>query len=214
MKTVEQVPSRLVITLSPHVLPLFASLLQHGLLFPISKPIELATFLLSLPGFTPDYLEQTVQTIFVDGVAADSLDKELAGGSTVALSAAMPGLAGAIFRRHGMHGSLRSRPASVKHATSEHGGYVTLKLFNSIASDRVKDLLTRSILVHGQAFRTFAEPRPHLFQPDVCSCLFNDTAMDYSSLLAATATCSLLQIQVELHGSVLPEPGSRHLTAA
>ena len=91
----------------------FASLLQHGILFAVDRPVAILPFLLTLPGFTPEYIEKTVQTIFINGVAADSLDRSLAAGSTLALSAAMPGLAGAIFRRQGLHGSLRSQPVAV-----------------------------------------------------------------------------------------------------
>src|SRR5665647_491591 len=81
----------------------FASLLQHGILLPVDRPVALLPFLLALPGFDAEYIENTVQTIFINGVAVDSLDRSLPAGSTLALSAAMPGLAGAIFRRQGLH---------------------------------------------------------------------------------------------------------------
>jgi hypothetical protein len=54
-------------------------------------------------GVDPNFLERHIQTIFHDGKAVDDLDSEaVKDGSTLALSAAMPGLAGAILRRQGI----------------------------------------------------------------------------------------------------------------
>jgi len=160
----------------------FASLLQHGILFSLRHPIPLLTFLVSLPGFSADYIEKNVQTIFIDGVAADSLDRELAGGATVALSAAMPGLAGAIFRRQGVHGSLRSQPVQQFPHAQSGTGFLTLKLFNSIATDRIGDLLDQGILVSGKALANFARPRGHLFAPPV-GILLDGQELAYPALL-------------------------------
>jgi len=139
MSTVQPHPT-LELDLPAEALPGFASLLQHGVLFPIAKPIPLLSFLVTLPGFSADYIEENVQTIFIDGVAADNLNKEMVDGTTVALSAAMPGLAGAIFRRQGIHGSLRSKQVTDAPGEQSGAGFLTLKFFNSIATDRVEDL--------------------------------------------------------------------------
>lgn len=155
----------LTLSLTPQALCGFASLMQHGLLFPVRQPVPILSFLLTLPGFTADYLEKTVQTIFINGVAADSLDQDLAAGMTLALSAAMPGLAGAIFRRQGVHGSLRSQPVLKEIESPSDSGYVTVKLFNAIATDRVADLLTAGILISGQSLHDFAVRREALFAP-------------------------------------------------
>lgn len=188
---------QLTIDLTPESLAGFASLFQHGLLFPVSQPVPLVPFLLSLPGFTGDYIEKTVQTIFVDGIAADSLDRDLTAGSTLALSAAMPGLAGAIFRRQGIHGSLRSQPQKQKKSGEAAAGLITLKLFNSIATDRIQDLLTAGVLVSGKAFHDFAGMREGLFQPPVMV-QHEGQRVEYSALLPLAAGFPLLRIKAEL----------------
>lgn len=142
----------------------FASLLQHGVLYAVEQPSILGDFLLDLPGFSREYLETTVQTIFVDGTAADSFAAPLFPGSTLALSAAMPGLAGAIFRRQGLHSSLRSRPVGEKHAKKAESGHIKVKLFNRIAVDRVFDILSRGAFIEGPALHNFATRRADLFQ--------------------------------------------------
>lgn len=188
---------RLHLTLPPHALTGFASLLQHGILFPVERPVAVLPFLLKLPGFTAEYIEKTVQTIFINGVAADSLDRELSSGFTLALSAAMPGLAGAIFRRQGVHGSLRSQPVVQKEATGPAAGFITLKLFNSIATDRVQDLLHLGFLVHGKAFHNFAAMREGLFQlPAVAE--FEGRVVGFMELLKVTDDCPMLFVRSTL----------------
>ena len=60
-------------------------------------------------GISESYLNERVQTIFLNGRAVDDLFGEVVGNnSTIALSAAMPGLAGAVFRKGGMLSSLRN----------------------------------------------------------------------------------------------------------
>lgn len=143
----------------------FASLLQHGMMVHIDRPVALVPFLLDLPGFSEEYIEKTVQTVFIDGVAADSLDRALPPGTTLALSAAMPGLAGAIFRRQGLHGSLRSTTGKKSVAPTGQSGFIRLKLFNMIAAERIGDLLEQGICVTGSSFVAFAASHEPLLQP-------------------------------------------------
>lgn len=172
----------------------FASLLQHGLLFAVEHPVPAQHFLLSLPGFTRDYIEHAVQTVFINGVAADHLDRDLPAGSILALSAAMPGLAGAIFRRQGMHGSLRSRPAAPAATPAKECGFITLKLFNSIAADRVSDLLTHGVTMGGKAVHDFAIRRANLFQPPTVLALDGQSA-NHEELLRVTSETPLIRIR-------------------
>ena len=195
---------QLTLRLPAAALPGFASLLQHGLLFPVDRPVGILPFLLALPGFNAEYIERTVQTIFLDGVAADRLDHELTAGSTLALSAAMPGLAGAIFRRQGLHASLRSQPATVPAAGHITTGHITLKLFNRIATDRVGDLLAHGFLVTGKALHAFAARREALFQPPVDFALDN-RPLDFPALLTALTACQVVTVQ----GSCSPESEMR-----
>ncbi|MDD2465703.1 MAG: hypothetical protein PHI97_17025 [Desulfobulbus sp.] len=194
--TTPQTYPLLEIDVPTKVLPAFASLLQHGVLFPLQHPIPLLSFLVTLPGFTADYIEENVQTIFINGVAADSLDRELVDGTTVALSAAMPGLAGAIFRRQGVHGSLRSRPATEPTQVQQTGGgYLTLKLFNSIGTDRIGDLLQQGILISGKALASFARMHEQQFAPPACLRLENQE-ITYSDLLNKTEGLQRVKVQL------------------
>ena len=151
----------------PHPLLLFslpdrtqrlASLLQREILIPCPGTVQLESLLLNLPGCDRDYISTRVETIFVNGNAVDSLAEPLAPGMTVALSAAMPGLAGAIFRKGGLHKSLRSRPSSTRTVNPDEG-YVSIRLFNQVAADLAEPLLTRGVLMRGPALARFVRNR-------------------------------------------------------
>jgi hypothetical protein len=108
-------------------------------------------FLLGSPGIPRDYLEERVQTIFLDGRPVDDLESSVVGpGSVVALSASLPGLAGATLRRGGKYASLRSSISHTDAAGEEHRsepGFATLKLFNLLMGELGPALLQRGILV-------------------------------------------------------------------
>jgi hypothetical protein len=172
----------------------FASLLQHGIFIPIDKEIPLLSLLLSVPGFTKEYIETAIQTIFVDGVAADRFDVTLHDGSVLAISAAMPGLAGAIFRRQGIHGVLRSQPPKHSAPPHETTGFVTVKMFNSIATDQVDTLLTEGILIDGQALHAFTQRRNHLFHPPATISFMGQT-LEYSELPSMLEPYQIVRLQ-------------------
>ncbi len=134
-----------------------ATLLQRGFLLPAGGSISISELLTELPGFTEEYIRDRVQTIFVNGLAEDNTERKLEPGDILALSAAMPGLAGAIFRRGGRHASLRTWPSPVFHADSDQSGFITLKLFNMIAAETGPQLLNKGILIKGRILARFLD---------------------------------------------------------
>lgn len=134
-----------------------ATLLQRGFLLPITGTVSIAELLVTLPGFNEEYIRDRVQTIFVNGLAEDNTARELVAGDTLALSAAMPGLAGAIFRRGGQHSSLRTRPVATKHHRTAQSGHITLKLFNMVATETGPPLLKKGILIKGKILAKFLD---------------------------------------------------------
>ncbi len=134
-----------------------ATLLQRGFLVPVTGAVAVAELLTSLPGFSLKYVSERVQTIFVNGLPVDNTARELIAGDTLALSAAMPGLAGAIFRRGGQHASLRTRPLPQQRQGTAGTGNITLKLFNMVATETGPQLLEAGILIRGPVLARFLE---------------------------------------------------------
>ncbi len=145
-------------------LPLFTTVLQSGIEIKTAHGETLGKFLSNFPGFTANYLADTVQTIFLNGTAVDDLSLPLTGSNPVlALSAAMPGLAGAIFRKNSFHAALRTDTKTLpSEAEQKKSIFVTLKLFNSIARDRGTDLLKTGLCLQSKQLANFLTNRPHL----------------------------------------------------
>lgn len=157
---------RLLLEVAHNSVGLFTTVLQSGIEIKTSYGETLAGFLSAFPGFTADYLANTVQTIFLDGTAVDDLSLKLTGSNPVlALSAAMPGLAGAIFRKNSFHSALRTDTHSSEDATDRQEYItVTLKLFNSIALERGAELLKTGKTLDAKHLLTFLNIRDHLEQ--------------------------------------------------
>ena len=135
----------------------FTTLLQSGLYLEVAQGCSIGKLLLGLPGFTEEYIAAKVQTIFLNGLPADDLGQQLTGESGVlAVSAAMPGLAGAIFRRGGIHASLRTSVEAVPESSiTENPVRIRLKMFNMIAKDRGIPILRQGCVVLATALRKF-----------------------------------------------------------
>lgn len=121
----------------------FATLLQSGAEYIAVQGQSLGDFITSLPEFSWDYIESSVQTIFLDGMPADDIKAKTFTKPchTLALSAAMPGLVGAILKRNSLHVSLRT--TTVDDSVAEVGTPTTIKLkiFNSIAQEKGPQIL-------------------------------------------------------------------------
>jgi hypothetical protein len=129
----------------------FSLLLQQGVLLPLTAPTRLRPFLYHHLDLTPDFVEDYLTTIFLNGRPVDDLDQTtLRPGDTLALSAAMPGLVGATLRRQGLIASFRS---TISHRPEAPQGPVTdsstlkLKLFNLMIETVGPGLLAKGILL-------------------------------------------------------------------
>lgn len=156
---------RLTLYLSEGSIDKFVYLLQSGIRVKSTTGELLGLFLEKLPGFSVDYIIDEVQTIFLDGTAIDDLQTPLTGESpVVALSAAMPGLSGAIFRRNSIHAALRTVTANTN--TPENSAPqpidVTLKLFNAIAREKGPQLLREGITIRSASVLDYLNTRKWL----------------------------------------------------
>jgi hypothetical protein len=119
-------------------------------------------FLVKTAGISPAYLRERVQTVFLNGRALDDFNTaRVRGGATLALSAAMPGLAGAVLRRGGVYAPMR-RPISHEAQSITAGSgriFVILKLFNMIARELGPNFLKDGVLIPGAQLRDFMERR-------------------------------------------------------
>lgn len=176
-------PTTLSLQVTSDSLRQFTTLLQSGIFLSMQSGGTIGELLTSLPGFSQDYIQRQVQTIFVNGLPADSLDQRIVEENTViAISAAMPGLAGAIFRKAGAHASLRTATAQEQGNVQESKDIpIRLKLFNVIAKERGLDLLAKGCFLKSSGVEKFLAYRPPLMAA-IQKCSKDGQAIDLGSL--------------------------------
>lgn len=142
---------------------------------------------LSGAGFSREYLRDRVQTIFLDGSAVDDLNAEtIGGGSVIALSAALPGLAGAIFRKESAVAPLRSRTEKRKDAPGERTQtvFATLKLFNLVAEEMGPALMRDGITVKRSDLREEFTKRSRVLENVIIGAELDGKSVSPGALLA------------------------------
>ncbi len=138
----------------------FLPILGEGIFLrgPSGQTVE--DFLVKTAGVSSAYLKERVQTVFLDGRALDDFGTaRVMDGATLALSAAMPGLAGAVLRRGGRYAPMRRQISHEAPFSETASGdiFVVLKLFNMIARELGPEFLRQGILVPGVRLRGFLE---------------------------------------------------------
>lgn len=127
-------------------------------------------FLCDQLGLSPEYVEERIQTIFLDGKPVDNTDKTMVKeGSTLALSAAMPGLLGATLRKGGYYATIRSQisyrenPCTNQPYPGRVLGRVHVKLFNLLLPELGPAFLERGIWINGNDVKEFLKGQPDAF---------------------------------------------------
>jgi hypothetical protein len=134
----------------------FTALFQDGVAVPVRAGTTVLGFLVDQLAIAREVIEERVTTVFLDGRVVDDLERTALGpGSTLALSAALPGLVGATLRRNGlcsgMRAAITARPGAP--AAAGEGGTVRLKLFNLLIGALGPAVLRHGVLLEGDAAR-------------------------------------------------------------
>ncbi|MCF8025324.1 MAG: hypothetical protein K9J79_09810 [Desulfobacteraceae bacterium] len=148
------------ITLPESLRPLIRLMLTLGIRFEASAGISVKHFLEKNLPAGKDYIDKNIQTVFMDGQAIDEPERTyIKEPCTIALSAAMPGVFGAAFRKKGAYSGLRGDykdiPEKQKADEQSKTVMVTLKCFNQVAQDLGGDLLAGGIRMDIRDFTRF-----------------------------------------------------------
>ncbi len=177
----------------------FTTLLQNGIEIDVKPATSVGELLASLNGFTPQYIAERVETIFLNGFPVDNPAMLISGSHPVlAISAAMPGLAGAIFRKNSFHAPLRTSCGKNDEKKKQANGTipVSLKLFNMVAKEKGEALLAGGCLFNTEALLKTIRYRPQLFtQVLQCTCNNRTITMDYLPYCLIGENRILLKVQ-------------------
>ncbi len=171
----------ILLILERKIIPNFYQLFRQGFRIKARVGCNIRELLCQQLGVPEDYLENRIQTIFLNGKSVDDVNTAiLREGSILALSAAMPGLAGATLRKGGRFAPLRSR---ISHHTdqksiSKKEGMVILKLFNLLVSEIGPIFLQQGIWLQGSKFKDLLDRQPEDFFSGILSAEVNDEKVD------------------------------------
>ena len=172
-----------------------ATILQAGFYRRSIQGVSVFTFLSSLPGFNEDYITSRLQTVFLDGDPVDKMNLEFSSPrATLALSAAMPGLAGSLFRKSTILTPLRKR--AVQQQIDDLGGSVVVrvKLFNVIGVEKGPLLLSEGVLLDSDDLYSFLSLRPKLLD-SMMDPLFNGEPISGQELFSHLKTSSKILLK-------------------
>ncbi len=175
----------LSLTVEEELIPTFYALLSQGVTIKVKVGCTIRELLHRQLGLNADYIEQRLQTIFLDGKAVDNIDTAVVkSGSTLALSAALPGLAGATLRRGGAYAAMRSQISHVKSPLPDHiqEGELVLKLFNLVARELGSMFLAKGVWIKGKNLQGFLQKAPDSFGAGCRAAEFNGQPFDIDSL--------------------------------
>lgn len=153
-------PPRIYIhlTIDKGLLPRFFKLLEKGFMLEAQTGCSIKELLCSQFAIPEVYLEERVQTIFLDANAVDDVNRAMVSNrSTLALSASMPGVAGAMLRKGGHYAAMRSQISFARSGSKSQAqkGRIILKLFNLVAKELGPKFLRDGIWLEGRNFEHF-----------------------------------------------------------
>jgi len=182
-----QPPVHLHLKVREELLPRFCLLTGGGFIVRARTGRSIQDLLCGQLGIPPDYLEKRIQTIFLNGKAVDDPEAAtVSPGSTIALSAAMPGIAGAMFRRESAYAAMRSE---ISHANRDADHPVddqsrpVIKLFNAVQVELGPSMLRRGIQIPGRALSNLFRDRSDAFRPGILRARIGDAPISPDDLL-------------------------------
>jgi hypothetical protein len=179
-------PRHISLTVEADLIPAFSQLLQNGFWIKGYVGCSVKAFLCEQFGLSPEYLEKRIQTIFLDGDVVDDVEKAtVADGATLSLSAAMPGLAGAVLRKGGYYAAMRDQISCKGETTSASMqlGKVSVKLFNMPLQELGPIFLKHGIWVESNKFKDVLKARADDFQKGCGEVLADGRQFEFKQFL-------------------------------
>ena len=143
----------LSLVVKPKLFEKFLQLLQKGVKVTARVGSTVGSFLREDLALSPEYVDKRIQTLFLNGKAVDHPDSSrIKEDSTLALSAAMPGLLGATLRKGSYYAGMRNEISHLEQEESirVHEGFLLLKLFNLLPVEIGPAVLARGIWMKGE----------------------------------------------------------------
>lgn len=178
----------------------FTQLFSKGVEIRVYLPCNLEEMLCDQVGVASDYLEKRIQTVFLNGQPVDDLKQAgVSNGATIALSAAMPGLVGAVLRKGGFYSNLRNSITFQCDLDDQMAcwGRVIVKLFNMTTREVGPLLLKHGILLNFDELQGIIEDWIEVFRRECQTVRFDDGKVSFDKLLAGSDSDETIVLQVK-----------------
>lgn len=194
-------PTSLVFVLKPNHLAVFFPLLQQGVRVEARVGCDIQSLLCDQFQVAPEYLADRVSTIFLNGKPVDDVGSAVVtDGATLALSAAMPGLVGATFRKAGCLASFRNTISYRNEATPAaacEDGFITLKLFNMLLPELGPQYLAHGVWTRGRELQACLTGYPHDLETVVVRLEQDGQALDLAKTSRLPAIVSNERVRLQ-----------------
>lgn len=143
-------PTHISLVMDKERLGDFFPIMQRGFLVLAWLPCTVGNLLHEQFGIDSAYVSDRITTIFLDGKAIDDPDEALVSDhSTIALSAAMPGVVGASMSRGSFYAAMRDAVTYTEREipTESFTGVVRIKIFNLLLTELGPGFLKRGIIM-------------------------------------------------------------------
>jgi hypothetical protein len=191
---------RLYMVVTPDVLSRFIRLLSQGFLVDARSDWSINDLLAQDLGVDEEYIDRRIQTIFLCGRAVDDIKSaRILPGSSLALSAAMPGMVGSTFRKAGVFAGMRSQISHDSGSLKHHDGNIriTIKLFNLVAKELGPGFLQRGVWLKGKPLQDFISENFDFLKQGFTSVELDDQKIEPSQLLKTGFTNKFVFLQLK-----------------
>ena len=179
----------------------FSFILQAGFKVNVHTGVSIRDLLCKQFDVNPDYVKNRIRTAFLDGKPVDDFSTAIIeSDATLALSAAMPGLVGATFRKGGYLAAFRSTITHQRADTivEDRAGVVSIKLFNLLAKEIGLTFLKRGVIVDSDTARRFFSDPPDAFRRGCKGILVDGQNMHADRLSQTIASGSVGFVELRL----------------
>jgi hypothetical protein len=185
MEDQNSIPQHLNYVVKDNQITVFLKLIESGFRLRIKTGLSIRELFCEQLGISDDYFDNRIQTIFLDSKPVDNVDTALViAGARIAISAMMPGLVGATFRKGGHYASFRG---TISHSEADNSsikgeGEIVLKFFNVIAKELGPTFLQKGIIIEGERLRDFTHRNSEDLKVGCTSMHLNDAEIDVAKL--------------------------------
>ncbi len=191
---------QLHMVVTPDGLSRFIRLLSLGFLVNVKAGRSIQDLLSQDLGIEEEYIDKRIQTIFLNGKAVDDINSaRISAGSSLALSAAMPGMVGSTFRKGGVFAGMRSQISYDSDPAEHHDGdvRVNLKLFNLVAKELGPDFLQRGVWLNGKHLHDFISENFDNLKQGCTSLIFDNEPIELNTLLKIDFSNKIVFLQLK-----------------